>query len=210
MAMTVDAAQQPRELVQIGLEHTRHIVVELQVERWYVHGHHSMHDTVRHTGNHVFQETKVRYGLGIVVFHAVGIETDKKHTASNKIGVGRTEDTLMHTFARAQTIMVPEQGHPGLAQAKQNVALHLQFMRSAKVGQVTAMNHKVDILAAVDVAHRLLRLVIPALCVTDKSEADSVLALGLLRDARSRPGIDASFTAHLGIIGMCLEHVASL
>ena len=112
VSVPIDAALQVGELSEIKLEYRCHVVVEFQIEWWNVHGHNCPFYSFGKSFQQAFDETEIRNRVGVVIFHAVRIQTDEKSLSGDKVEIGGPEDVFIYIFSCTQTIVVPQQRDP--------------------------------------------------------------------------------------------------
>ena len=113
MSVSINAAKGSGKSSECVLKHFDYIVIELFIERFYVHGEQSTpcfgwkRITLR------FQKIEVGDRFRIVILQSVGIQADETHITGCKAEVWVTEHTVEHLFSRAQAIVIADETDVG-------------------------------------------------------------------------------------------------
>jgi len=90
-----------------------------------------------------------------------------------------------------------------------NVPLPKELVCYTEVTDVSAMNDEIYVVPLVEVAYKVVGLVIPALGITHCYEPDCCLVLAVLLYLGNVVGIDIGFTADVYIVRVIIYHVAA-
>ena len=157
MLVSVDNTVQLFEELQVVAKRLCHIIVELVRIGSCVHHHHTVVIFGIATGYLVFHKVKVGHCCNVVIFRGISVQTYKFGAASNKAEIHFAKDVVVCFVASAQKIVIANQCHPWLVQLQQSISTCHKFFGGGAVGQVAAMDDKVDIVAGIDVANRFFQ-----------------------------------------------------
>ena len=105
--------------------------------------------------------------------------------------------------------MVAQQADERHSQSAENVALFLKFQFQAEVGHVARVKHEIQVVALVQGLHGILRLVVPALCVTDYGKPDFLFSVSSCFNSFDVPAIHVRFPVNVEVVRVIFNHVAS-
>ena len=179
--------QQSRKLLNGILKSLGYIVVEFKAERAYMHGHNGFIEFLFMVAYLCGKKLEVGNGAGVVEFDGVGIQADKLYPSCNEGEIGVSEYCTISLFARAQTVVVAEKYHIGYLEFVHNVPLPKELVCYTEVTDVSAMNDEIYVVPLVEVAYKVVGLVIPALGITHCYEPDCCLVPA---DAADEDGAD--------------------
>ena len=208
MPVPVKAALQPRVHPDEVLEHVRHVVVEHLAERRGMHRHHRPLHSFGHVVILLPHEIEIGDGFRVVELQRVRVQADKAGIPCREGKVHWSIHLFKGLLPRPEAIVVPQQAHVRHFQPVENVPHQQELVRHPEIRLVAAHDDKVDVSPPVDVRHRLLRLVIPPLCVADEGEAEALPPCQLFLNLPDVAGIHSRLPRHAGIVGMRLQHVA--
>ena len=111
----------------------------------------------------------------------------------------------------AECVVIPNQPSIGHTKLIQPFDSPRKLFGHAELGVVSAMNHEVDVVTSVSMAHEGLRLVMGSLCVTDEEETERVLLLTSRFDPGDLGCIDpfGQTAVKPPIVGMIVDEVAT-
>ena len=104
--------------------------------------------------------------------------------------------------------MIAQQHHIRHFEFFENVALLFKLLCHAKVRQVATVHHKVDVGASIDTLHRLVRFVVPPLCIANQHKFQGLFSGTRLLNARHVSCIDIVRTIQTSIVRMVIYDVA--
>ena len=105
--------------------------------------------------------------------------------------------------------MVAQQADERHSQSAENVALFLKFQFQTEVGHVARMKHEIQVIALVQGLHGILRLVVPALCVTDYGKPDFLFSVSSRFNPFDVPVVHVRFPVNVEVVRVIFNHVAS-
>ena len=200
---------QSGKFLDVTLEYVCHIIVELVAERAYMHGHNGFIEFLFMVAYLCGKKLEVGNGAGVVKFDGVGIQADKLYPSCNEGEIGVSEYCTISLFARAQAVVIAEKYHIGYLEFVHNVPLPKELVCYTEVTDVSAMNDEIYVVPLVEVAYKVVGLVIPALGITHCYEPDCCLVLAVLLYLGNVVGIDIGFTADVYIVRVIIYHVAA-
>lgn len=207
MPMPVQAEHQTRKLVNVIVEHLRHIIVKLLRVGSRMHAHHGAVEIGGIGRTFRLHEVEVRHRARVIVLDGIGVEAYELHPSGYETEIRVSEDDLIRLVARSQTVVVAQQYHRRHLQFLQSVAGPFHLSGSPEVRDVAAMNHEIDaILSAVDIVHLGFQVVEPLVAIADYGKSDGILALHRLFNLSYILGIYVGFTVHPHIVGVYVEH----
>lgn len=87
----------------------------------------------------------------IVIFGSIGVDADELDARRDE---GKVEFGTKHFFpdlvARTQKVMIANQHNVGLVELLENIITPLKFACGSCIGEVAAMNNKVDAVVGID------------------------------------------------------------
>ena len=98
--------------------------------------------------------------------------------------------------------MIAQQHHIGNLQFIEYVALPQKLLSNPEVGDISSMQHKVDIVATVEMRDKSLGLVVPSLSIADKRKPETALSVQSLLDTGHIAGIDAGIAVTRASYGL--------
>ena len=105
--------------------------------------------------------------------------------------------------------MVAQQADERHPQSAENVALFLKFQFQAEVRHVARVEHEIQVIALVQGLHGILRLVVPALCVTDYGKPDFLFSVSSRFNPFNVPAVHVRFSVNVEVVRVIFNHVAS-
>ena len=186
-----------------------HVVVELVAVGANVHAEDGAVELVGAVGQLRLDELEVGHRLRIVVFDGIGVEADELHPSGNEGEVGIAEHLAVGFFAGAQTVVIAQQDDVRHVELVQNVALPQKFVGEAEVARVAAMNHEVDVVAAVEVLHEVFGFVVPSLRVAHDGNAQRGLVPAIGFNQGNVMVVDIGFSADADVVGVVVDELAA-
>ena len=105
--------------------------------------------------------------------------------------------------------MVAQQTDERHPQSAENVALFLKLQFQAEVGHVARVKYEIQVVALVQGFHGILRLIVPALCVTDYGKPDFLFPVSSGFNPFNVPVVHVRFPVNVEVIRVIFNHVAS-
>lgn len=203
--VAVQAELQPREPPDRLLEDFGHVVVELFGIRLGVHDHDGLFGPGGEAVDLTFEKVEVRDGRVVVELQRIGVQADEAHVAGREGKIDLAENLGENPLAGSQTVVVAQQDDVRNIQTIEDVALPLELVAHAEIGQIARVDHEVDVIAGVDGFHGIFGLVVPPLRVADLRETDRPPALARRLDAGDVAGVDTRRTVDAGIVGVVFD-----
>ena len=194
----------------VALKHVGHVVVKLAIERGNVHADDGAVKLLTPMGHLVGHELEIGHRTRVVKLQGIGVEADKLDASGYEAEVGVAKHLAKGLFARSDAVMIAQQGYVGYTQTVHDVALPQKLVGYAKVAHVAAMNHKIHVIALIQVADEVARGVIPTLRIAHRDEANRGLALAVGLNAGDVGGVDIGLSADAHVVGVVINHIAPL
>ena len=203
--VAVHAELQLRKLPEHVLEEPGDVVVELLGIGPGVHGHDGFFGPDGKIGELAFEKVEVRDGRVVVELQRIGVQANEPHIASREGEIDLAENLGENPLAGSQTVVVAQQDDIRDTQPVEDVALPLELVAHAEIGQIARVDHEVDVTAGVDGFHGIFGLVVPALCVADLREANRPFACARRLDAGDVAGVDTRRAVDARIVRMIFD-----
>ena len=150
---------------------------------------------------------EVGHGSHVVVLHGVGVEGDELDAVEDETEVLGPEHPFVGLVARAQEVVVADEGKIGLGELAQLAPCPHKLLGGARLGEVAQMDYEVDAVAAVDIVYLVAQVGIVAVGVRDDRKAHGVSPLAGRLDLGDVGGIDVALATEVHVVGMYVEDV---
>ena len=141
----------------------------------------------------------------MVVFGVIGIDTKKLHSCGDKREIHIAEHLTVDLISSTEKVVIADKDNIGFDKSPKIIARPYILLDSASVGEVAEMNHEVDTVPAVDVAHHIAEVGIVVMAVAYECHAQGVEIAALLFNLYDIVVVDVSFSVKPHLIGMVLK-----
>jgi len=154
----------------------------------------------------IWRSRKSKFGTGVSWSNSNALVFRQTKRTSPAVKAKSTSPNLSENpLAGGQTVVVAQQDDVRNIQTIEDVALPLELVAHAEIGQIARVDHEVDVVAGVDGFHGIFGLVVPPLRVADLRETDRPPALARRLDAGDVAGVDTRRTVDAGIVGVVFD-----
>ena len=206
VVVAIGAKHEARHIVEVSAEGFAHVVVELIAERRGVHHEDGSVETILRIVHFGFKEIEIGNCRKIIILRCVGVETHKFHATRDEREIKFAVKRLEGLVARSEEVVIANEGHVRIAKFRENIVTPLKLPNSSCVGEVTAVNYKVDVRSLIQICHLVASVFVPEVRIADESHAERVLIGKSSFNLSNVSGVDIRFALKIDVVRVRIKN----